>query len=71
MRSESESSQPVQPEVTDTVGRVFREELGRIVAHLLRFTGNWDLAEEARRTPSRGRSSAGRATACPTGPVPG
>lgn len=34
------------PEVTATVGRAFRDEFGRIVAHLLRFTSNWDLAED-------------------------
>ncbi|MEO6504188.1 MAG: RNA polymerase sigma factor [Jatrophihabitantaceae bacterium] len=34
------------PEVTDTVGQAFRDEFGLIVAHLLRHTRNWDLAED-------------------------
>jgi RNA polymerase sigma-70 factor (ECF subfamily) len=32
--------------VTDPVAEAFREEWGRVVAALIRFTGDWDLAEE-------------------------
>jgi RNA polymerase sigma-70 factor (ECF subfamily) len=30
----------------EAVGEAFRAEWGRVVAHLIRVTGNWDLAEE-------------------------
>ncbi|MET7397609.1 RNA polymerase sigma factor [Dactylosporangium sp. NPDC005572] len=33
-------------EVRDAVARVYADEWGRIVATLIRFTGDWDLAEE-------------------------
>jgi RNA polymerase sigma-70 factor (ECF subfamily) len=36
----------VTPEVEAAVNRAFREEWGRIVATLIRLTGDWDLAEE-------------------------
>ena len=42
---------------------VFRDEWGRVLAALIGFLGDFDLAEEARRTRSRSRPSAGRATA--------
>jgi RNA polymerase sigma-70 factor (ECF subfamily) len=32
--------------VEGAVGEAFREEWGRLVAYLIRITGNWDLAEE-------------------------
>ena len=34
------------PNVRAEVADAFREEWGRIVAALIRMTGNWDLAEE-------------------------
>jgi RNA polymerase sigma-70 factor (ECF subfamily) len=34
------------PDVEDSVARAFREEWGRVVATLIRVTGDWDLAEE-------------------------
>ena len=34
------------PAVQQAVDAAFREEWGRIVAALIRRTGNWDLAEE-------------------------
>ena len=33
-------------EVEEAVARAFREEWGRVVATLIRSTGDWDLAEE-------------------------
>jgi RNA polymerase sigma-70 factor (ECF subfamily) len=33
-------------EVDQAVGEAFRTEWGRVVAHLIRVTGDWDLAEE-------------------------
>jgi RNA polymerase sigma-70 factor (ECF subfamily) len=36
----------VTSDVELSVARVFREEWGRIVARLIRLTGDWDLAEE-------------------------
>jgi RNA polymerase sigma-70 factor (ECF subfamily) len=36
----------VVPDVGGTVDQAFREEWGRIVATLIRITGDWDLAEE-------------------------
>ena len=36
----------VRPEVEAAVSEAFREEWGRIVATLIRTTGDWDLAEE-------------------------
>jgi RNA polymerase sigma-70 factor, ECF subfamily len=33
-------------EVDRAVGEAFRAEWGRVVAHLIRVTGDWDLAEE-------------------------
>ena len=33
-------------DVEAAVTRAFRDEWGRIVATLIRVTGNWDLAEE-------------------------
>ncbi|MBE3011595.1 RNA polymerase sigma factor [Microbispora sp. NEAU-D428] len=33
-------------DVTRVVGQAFREEWGRVVATLIRLTGDWDLAEE-------------------------
>jgi RNA polymerase sigma-70 factor (ECF subfamily) len=33
-------------EVDQAVGEAFRAEWGRVVAHLIRVTGDWDLAEE-------------------------
>jgi RNA polymerase sigma-70 factor (ECF subfamily) len=32
--------------VQETIAQVFRAEWGRVVAHLIRVTGDWDLAEE-------------------------
>ncbi|HEY2332893.1 MAG TPA: sigma-70 family RNA polymerase sigma factor, partial [Acidimicrobiales bacterium] len=37
---------PAPPDPNDAVARAFREEWGRVVASLIRFTGDWDLAEE-------------------------
>src|SRR5579875_946624 len=34
------------PDVQRAVDAAFREEWGRVVATLIRRTGNWDLAEE-------------------------
>ena len=34
-------------EVQSALARVFREEWGRIVASLIRVTGDWDLAEDS------------------------
>jgi RNA polymerase sigma-70 factor, ECF subfamily len=34
-------------EVDQAVGEAFRAEWGRLVAHLIRVTGDWDLAEES------------------------
>ena len=36
----------MRPEVEAAVAKAFREEWGRIVATLIRTTGDWDLAEE-------------------------
>jgi RNA polymerase sigma-70 factor (ECF subfamily) len=36
----------VTAEVGDAVAGAFRQEWGRIVATLIRITGDWDLAEE-------------------------
>jgi RNA polymerase sigma-70 factor, ECF subfamily len=36
----------VSPQVTEVVAEAFREQWGRIVATLIRQTGDWDLAEE-------------------------
>jgi RNA polymerase sigma-70 factor (ECF subfamily) len=36
----------VTPEVDAAVARAFRDEWGRVVATLIRVTGDWDLAEE-------------------------
>jgi len=36
----------VRPDVESAVAGVFRDEWGRIVATLVRLTGDWDLAEE-------------------------
>ena len=36
----------VAPDVEAAVADAFREEWGRVVATLIRFTGDWDLAEE-------------------------
>ena len=36
----------MRPEVEAAVSEAFREEWGRIVATLIRTTGDWDLAEE-------------------------
>jgi RNA polymerase sigma-70 factor (ECF subfamily) len=36
----------VNPSVEDAVSAAFLEEWGRVVATLIRVTGNWDLAEE-------------------------
>jgi len=33
-------------EVERAVGEAFRAEWGQVVAHLIRVTGDWDLAEE-------------------------
>ena len=33
-------------DVEDAVARAFRDEWGRVVATLIRTTGDWDLAEE-------------------------
>src|SRR5262249_22062380 len=37
----------VSAEVDAALARAFRDEWGRIVATLIRFTGDWDLAEES------------------------
>jgi RNA polymerase sigma-70 factor, ECF subfamily len=37
---------PSTPAVADAVDAAYREEWGRVVATLIRVTGNWDLAEE-------------------------
>ena len=34
------------PDVEAAVATAFREEWGRVVATLIRFAGDWDLAEE-------------------------
>ena len=34
------------PDLEDAVARAFRDEWGRVVATLIRTTGDWDLAEE-------------------------
>jgi RNA polymerase sigma-70 factor (ECF subfamily) len=39
--------EPVHGEVDPALAQVFREEWGRIVASLIRVTGDWDLAEDA------------------------
>src|SRR5262249_56696689 len=36
----------VRPDVDAAVARAFRDEWGRVVATLIRVTGDWDLAEE-------------------------
>ena len=36
----------MRPQVEAAVSEAFREEWGRIVATLIRTTGDWDLAEE-------------------------
>ena len=44
--------------------KIFRDEAGRALATLIRLVGDFDLAEERCRMPSRRRWSGGRATAC-------
>ena len=56
----------------DAVAAAYADEWGRIVATLIRLTGDWDLAEEcAQDAFAAGARSAGRPTAYPTGPGPG
>jgi predicted RNA polymerase sigma factor len=59
------------PAVQRAVDAAFREEWGRVVATLIRRTGNWDLAEECAQEASPKRCGAGRPTASRTAPVPG
>ena len=51
--------------------RGFREEWGRIVATLIRLTGDWDLAEECAQDAFAAALTAGPATASRAGPAPG
>ena len=46
------------------IERIFREEWGRVLAALIGYLGDFDLAEEARRRRLRRRRSGGPATAC-------
>src|SRR4051812_36065283 len=41
----AQPNRPVEP-VEQAVARAFRDEWGRVVATLIRVTGDWDLAEE-------------------------
>ena len=54
--------------VRAAVEAVFREEWGRVVATLIRMTGDWDLAEECAQDAFALALSAGRATALPGQP---
>ena len=36
----------MRPDIEAAVAEAFREEWGRVVATLIRTTGDWDLAEE-------------------------
>ena len=54
-------------DVKAAVDAAFRDEWGRVVATLIRTTGDWDLARNARRTRSRWPCSGGRKTASPAG----
>ena len=45
----------MRDDVRAAISGAFREEWGRIVATLIRTTGDWDLAEDCARGPSSGR----------------
>ena len=49
----------------------FREEWGRVVAALIRMTGDWDLAEECAQDAFAQALKPGRATASRAAPAPG
>ena len=50
--------------VTTAVDRVFRERPGHVLATLVRYVGDFDLAEEAMQEAFAAAVAAGRATAC-------
>ena len=54
-----------------TLEQVFREEWGRVLATMIGFLGDFDLAEEAAQEPSRSPLSAGRGTGLPPTQAPG
>jgi RNA polymerase sigma-70 factor, ECF subfamily len=51
--------------------QVFREQWGRVLATLIGFLGDFDLAEEAAREASRSPRDAGRGTDIPPSRAPG
>ena len=57
--------------VEAAVAGAFREEWGRLVATLIRTTGDWDLAEECAQGAFEQALKPGRATASPDAPARG
>ena len=53
------------------ISAAFQDQWGRVVATLIRLTGDWDLAEECVQDAFDGRCSAGRWTASRAAPGPG
>ena len=61
----------MSPDVSAAVAEAFHEEWGRVVATLIRLTGDWDLAEECAQDAFAGRWSAGPHDGIPAAPAHG
>ncbi len=61
----------VSPEVEAAVTDAFHQEWGRVVATLIRITGDWDLAEECAQDAFAKAPDGGPATASRAAPAPG
>ena len=59
------------PDAQAAVAEAFREEWGRVVATLIRVTGDWDLAEECAQDAFAEALDAGPPTACRAAPARG